>query len=408
MKNQKKRLICIGTGTILLMLTALYEDTGNQIFNKNKNLTRGQPGTGSQDVEMEIEIPELDQTISYQVEVPERTYTEAEREELFEKARVEIDRTFSPEQESMEHITKKVYLPDTLAGGLVQVEWSFGDSMVIEPDGSMQTQFVSENGTPVMVQAQMSYGEYECVYAFACTVYPEEIDGTEALLKRLSQVISANRQKNPDTEELILPKKIGKYTLEWEQGKSKTPLFILLLGAAAAIAVVVLEHEQIRRREEERKRRLQMEYPQLVAKLALLLGAGMTVRQAWDRLNDGYLAQQASGKIRCSELAEQIQVTYRQMREGVSEVQAYEQFGERSGLSLYRRFGMLLVQNLQKGNSGLIAALETEADRAFEERKKNAKKLGEEAGTKLLAPMMFMLAIVIVILMVPAILAMQI
>jgi hypothetical protein len=39
---------------------------------------------------------------------------------------------------------------------------------------------------------------------------------------------------------------------------------------------------------------------------------------------------------------------------------------------------------------------------AFEERKETAKRLGEEAGTKLLIPMMIMLVLVLVIIMVPA------
>ena len=39
------------------------------------------------------------------------------------------------------------------------------------------------------------------------------------------------------------------------------------------------------------------------------------------------------------------------------------------------------------------------------ERKNNARKLGEKAGTKLLFPMILMLGIVMVILMVPAFLA---
>jgi len=41
----------------------------------------------------------------------------------------------------------------------------------------------------------------------------------------------------------------------------------------------------------------------------------------------------------------------------------------------------------------------------MEERKSLARKLGEEAGTKLLLPMLLMLILVIVILMVPAILS---
>ena len=46
--------------------------------------------------------------------------------------------------------------------------------------------------------------------------------------------------------------------------------------------------------------------------------------------------------------------------------------------------------------------LRLEAVQAFEERKATAKRLGEEAGTKLLLPMFLMLAIVLVIVIVPA------
>lgn len=49
--------------------------------------------------------------------------------------------------------------------------------------------------------------------------------------------------------------------------------------------------------------------------------------------------------------------------------------------------------------------LEQEATASFTERKNNARKLGEKAGTKLLFPMLLMLGIVLVILMVPAFLS---
>ncbi len=51
--------------------------------------------------------------------------------------------------------------------------------------------------------------------------------------------------------------------------------------------------------------------------------------------------------------------------------------------------------------------LRMEAIQAFEERKARAKRLGEEAGTKLLAPMFLMLAVVLVIVIVPAFLSIQ-
>ena len=48
-----------------------------------------------------------------------------------------------------------------------------------------------------------------------------------------------------------------------------------------------------------------------------------------------------------------------------------------------------------------------EAIQSFENRKSTAKRLGEEAGTKLLMPMLGMLAVVFIIVMIPAFLSMQ-
>ena len=90
------------------------------------------------------------------------------------------------------------------------------------------------------------------------------------------------------------------------------------------------------------------------------------------------------------------------MESGVTEVEAYEHFGQRCRLPQYRKCAALLVQNLKKGSAGLLAALQEEAEHSFEERKRNAREEGERAGTKLLFPMMMMLAVVMVLILVPA------
>ena len=95
------------------------------------------------------------------------------------------------------------------------------------------------------------------------------------------------------------------------------------------------------------------------------------------------------------------------MQSGITEAEAYERFGKRCGISVYMKFGALLAQNLKKGTKGMTDLLRNESDQAFENRKSRAKRLGEEAGTKLLAPMFGMLAIVLVIVIVPAFLSMQ-
>ena len=96
----------------------------------------------------------------------------------------------------------------------------------------------------------------------------------------------------------------------------------------------------------------------------------------------------------------------REMDAGTGEAAAYERFGQRCGLPGYIKMGSLLAVNLRKGTADLRQSLEKEAGLALEERKNNALKAGERAGTKMLFPMILMLGVVIVILVVPAFMAM--
>ena len=90
------------------------------------------------------------------------------------------------------------------------------------------------------------------------------------------------------------------------------------------------------------------------------------------------------------------------MESGVAEARVYEQFGLRCGIQQYTRLCTLLTQNLRKGSNDLLRLLEEESGKAFAERVDLARKRGEEAGTKLLVPMMLLLGIVMIIIMIPA------
>lgn len=65
---------------------------------------------------------------------------------------------------------------------------------------------------------------------------------------------------------------------------------------------------------------------------------------------------------------EMVNVMYK-ISGGASEGECYEEYGIRCNLSEYRKFGMMLSQNLRKGTRGLTELLEREAEDAFEQRK---------------------------------------
>ena len=118
----------------------------------------------------------------------------------------------------------------------------------------------------------------------------------------------------------------------------------------------------------------------------------MSIKGAWERIVRDY--QETKRAEKKHYVYEEMMVSVYEMENGMAEARAYELFGKRTGLLQYMKFCTMIVQNLRKGSEDLLVLLEYEVDDAFRERKEAAKALGEEAGTKLLMPMMLMLVIV--------------
>ena len=155
------------------------------------------------------------------------------------------------------------------------------------------------------------------------------------------------------------------------------------------------DDRELKKEEKHRKQQMILDYPVILYKMSMLLEAGMTIRGAFSKVAFHYRDQ--NGKEVHYAYEEMLLACY-EMEQGVGEAAAYEEFGQKCGNLHYLKFGSLLSR-------GLVELLEQEAENGMEERKSLARKLGEEAGTKLLLPMLLMLILVIVILMVPAILS---
>ena len=194
--------------------------------------------------------------------------------------------------------------------------------------------------------------------------------------------------------------------VEYRRPVNSRGISILILGIAATGLTWCLIRRQGKKEDEKRKIQMVQDYPEIVNKLRLLLGAGMTIKNAWKKIVTDYEKK----KEKCGErfAYEEMLITYREMQSGVTEAESYERFGRRCGIPSYLKLGAILSQNLRKGTRGVAEIMQMEAIQAFEERKALAKRRGEEASTKLLVPMFFMLGIVLVIVIVPAFLSIQI
>lgn len=180
----------------------------------------------------------------------------------------------------------------------------------------------------------------------------------------------------------------------------KAAEILLLCGVVLLLLFFRKKENKIRKLEKKREQML-LDYPDIVSKMLLFLGAGMTIRNALEKIAGDY--QEGQKRQEGKRFAyEEIVFTCHEMESGVMETDAYERMGQRIRIPRYRTFALLLSQHLRKGSRELVDLLEREALEAFEERKRKAHIAGEEAATKLLFPMLLMLLVVLVVLMVPA------
>lgn len=186
-----------------------------------------------------------------------------------------------------------------------------------------------------------------------------------------------------------------------EQGGVPVIFGFLLLAAAMPVLFRAKLSEDMKRRSIQ----LDADYPDLINKLSLYLGAGMSVRTAWGRIAAEYRESLEQGRNRRGRryAYEEMRLTWNELCIGVPEEEAFERFGQRIGEISYIRFGTLLAQNVRKGGRRLLELLEAEEAQAFARRKENARREGEKAGTRLLIPMIGMLVIVIAVIMIPAV-----
>ena len=138
-----------------------------------------------------------------------------------------------------------------------------------------------------------------------------------------------------------------------------------------------------------------MVYPNILQKLTLYIGAGMTVRAAFLELADSFTTEYDYVKEELCALSGQLNM-------GQNELVCYEAFAAQTEDAAYRRLVTLLSQNLKKGSKELLVLLKQERQHTLFQQTEQIRKRGEEASTRLLFPMLLLLLVAMLFVMVPA------
>lgn len=170
-------------------------------------------------------------------------------------------------------------------------------------------------------------------------------------------------------------------------GEMAAALIIVMFAGTAYYYFGTLTAENIKKRSEE----MLSEFSEVVSKLALLTNAGMILREAWESV-----AYTGNGV-----LYEEMKRTVNEMNNGVSEIDAFYEFGVRCVVPEIKKFTSTVVQGLVKGNSELAMMMQQQSKELWAQKKQNARRQGEMAASKLMIPIMIMFVGILIMVIVP-------
>ncbi|MEE1008225.1 MAG: type II secretion system F family protein [Agathobacter sp.] len=398
----KKDIFKIGLICVLLLFCGWYMEQSDKTLKSDNTLERQENGEGDKSVELILNATGLEEDYEYDLNLEEIHIGENEAKEYFDKAKKEIDETICADGENIDKVTKNLHVKESYANGKVSAEWMFsGGEINIDSQGNIDEDSVPKEGGCVEVSVDLTCNGFTEKYVFTINVFQRKLGEQEQLIKDINEKIE-NQQEAVNESVLKLPDEVDGRKLSWEEPKRHLVIKIFIFEVVIIILLKLMKLEQAKEEFKKRQESLKLDYSDIVSKISILMGAGMSIKQAWDTIANRYLKNKEEEGRRIRPAYEEMLITSYEIADGESERVAYQRFGERTRLSEYHRFARILVQSIQKGSNGVCETLEKEACEAFEQRKAYAKKLGEEASTKMLMPMMIMLAIVMAVIMVPA------
>lgn len=396
-------MFCAAT---IALLTEISGQGVMQNFGKVR-INREDYGGNSVNHQLQMQI-EGEKSENVEIQVSPRMYSEEEVQSLFRQAMNKLDQVILGENETADHVVKPLCFPQELEGYPFAISWEPGRYDVMDMNGRINQDAVLEEdpegeGVLVKITGILRYGTEEAAYNTQVLVFAD-VEETETIR---NQVLNAARQAEEVSREeksFVLPEQVNGRTVRWRFRKESKVMPVLMLGAVICVFLVVQERQKKEKLRKDRKEQMLFDYPEIVSQFTMLMGAGMTAKNVWKKITADYCGQKERGG-RVRDAYEEMVITLQEMQSGIPEAECYERFAARCGLVPYKKMGALLSQNLRKGAKGTSDMLKMEAIQAMEDRKSRARRLGEEAGVKLLLPMLLMLVIVLVIVVVPAFLS---
>ena len=398
-QKKKKEMLLLIVAVIFMVAICIINDLKSSRIDDNKIL-RKEVGDGKEEISLQMKTEEGKWQDILLTLYP-KEYSEDELEQLFLEACEILPNLIQKENENLDSVNSDLELVQEMDGFPFSLSWESSNPRVIDGEGNL---LYGEESVDEVVEltATFVHGSWEKELKLSAHILAQPIKDFKVSVEN---TLKEQELLTRDREEFYLPEMFMENSLQWRYSPGNSAIVLGILFFTMLPFISYQKDQEIHNQTKKRKEQLQESFPEFISKLILLMEAGMSIRVAIFRIAEDYQKKQHEEK---NYLYEELMYICRQMKNGLSEKEAYELLGKRCNLPYYKKLSGLLIQHLEKGGNNILETLRKESGKASEEQKRQIQRKGEEMGTKLLFPMIIMLGIVMVFIMVPALFSFQV
>ncbi len=399
MKKKYRYMITVMLTGVAASVIILIGDLRKESLDPDGEISRNEWGKGAYEIRMKagFEDEDLAEEV-HLIRIPEREYTEEESDILAEKAFAALEQMIPGENPDLDHISGDIHLPLNMEGYPFQIRYDISDDSLMNGSGELLCDPLRTEDHPLTLHCTLFYGKYRYETDYFLTIVPPVLSNDERIRLILEDKIRENMEQTKTDREFILPQEIEDRQIRWRRMRSNNSIYALVFGTAGAlVAGMAAEYDEkrsIRKKEEN----LSLLYASFANKLKLYLISGLNMKKAFLAITEHYLQYEDQ---RYRDLCSHLKTACHRFRNHVREEEVYEAWGNECR-GPYKKLSFLLSVNLKQGNEKLLTLLEEEVVKAQESRRELARKKGDEAGVRMLFPMMLMLLVVMMLIMLPA------
>ncbi len=398
LRKYKIQIICISMGFILFFIAKNFANTSDSFINNN---FVKREGYSAYNKSYEVYVDGLlDREVLVKLPVSHRSYSDEEIDEVFEKCMKVLESAILGKNPSLQEVSDDLNLINSIKEYGISVEWISETPELIDAMGTVNNENLKEAKDAVL-KVFLTDRKREAQYLINVRVIPKNYTKEELSIKKFMSKLEAIDKENISKEGYTLPDSFEGKKLSYRQEESKDIHIIWIMGIVIAILLYVKDMMALKDKREYKAREMLLDYPEIVSKLMVFIGAGLSVRSAWERIVIDY--ENLAGGKRFA--YEEMSSSLTKLKTGVHESRVYKDFGRNCAIKQYMKLASLLDQNRKSGVNNLRQILSVEMASAWEERINIARRQGEEASTKLLLPLLMLLIVVLIIIMLPAMMA---